>query len=70
MKSNFAELNPLVHSRVRLAVLILLLQEESANFTFLKKELDVSDGNLSTHLRKLEKAKYIVISKKIVNRKP
>jgi len=70
MESNFGELDPIIHSRVRLAVLILLLQVESANFTYLKKEIDVSDGNLSTHLRKLENAEYISVIKKFENRKP
>lgn len=70
MESNFGELDPIIHSRVRLAVLILLLQMESANFTYLKKEIDVSDGNLSTHLRKLENAEYITVTKKFENRKP
>ena len=70
MENKFAELDPVIHSRVRLAVLILLLHTESADFTYLKKELEVSDGNLSTHLRKLETAEYIKIKKSFENRKP
>ncbi|MDA3813921.1 MAG: transcriptional regulator [Candidatus Cloacimonetes bacterium] len=70
MGTNFAELDPVIHSRVRLAVMILLLHAESADFTYLKKELEVSDGNLSTHLRKLEKVKYIKMQKRFENRKP
>jgi DNA-binding MarR family transcriptional regulator len=70
MESNFAELDSVIHSRVRLAIMILLLQSETANFTYLKKEIDVSDGNLSTHLRKLEEAKYIKMQKRFENRKP
>ena len=70
MTGNFAELNTVIHSRVRLAIMILLLQSETANFTYLKKEIDVSDGNLSTHLKKLEEAKYIKIQKRFENRKP
>ena len=70
MTGNFAELNTVIHSRVRLAILILLLQSKTANFTHLKKEIDVSDGNLSTHLKKLEEAKYIRIQKRFENRKP
>lgn len=69
MESNFAELDSVIHSRVRLAIMILLLQSETANFTYLKKEIDVSDGNLSTHLRKLEEVKYIKIQKSFENRK-
>jgi len=70
METKFAELDSIIHSRVRLAIMILLLQAESANFTHLKKEIDVSDGNLSTHLRKLEDAKYIKMKKSFENRKP
>ena len=70
MTSSFADLDSVIHSRVRLAIMILLLQSETANFTYLKKEIDVSDGNLSTHLRKLEVAKYIKIQKRFENRKP
>ncbi|MDP8202313.1 MAG: transcriptional regulator [Candidatus Tenebribacter burtonii] len=70
METNFAELDSIIHSRVRLAIMVLLLQTESANFTYLKKEIDVSDGNLSSHLRKLEEAKYIKMKKSFENRKP
>jgi len=70
MTSNFADLDSVIHSRVRLAILILLLQSKTANFTYLKKEIDVSDGNLSTHLRKLEESRYIKIQKRFENRKP
>ena len=70
MTSSFADLDSVIHSRVRLAIMILLLQSETANFTYLKKEIDVSDGNLSTHLKKLEVAKYIKIQKRFENRKP
>ena len=70
MTGNFAELNTVIHSRVRLAIMILLLQSETANFTYLKKEIDVSDGNLSTHLKKLEEAKYVKIQKHFENKKP
>lgn len=70
MTGNFAELDAVIHSRVRLAIMIVLLQAASADFTYLKKEIDVSDGNLSTHLKKLEEAKYIKIQKRFENRKP
>ncbi len=70
MTSNFAELNTVIHSRIRLAIMILLLQSKTANFTYLKKEIDVSDGNLSTHLKKLEEVKYIKMKKSFENKKP
>ncbi|MCK4653152.1 MAG: transcriptional regulator [Candidatus Cloacimonetes bacterium] len=70
MESKFADLDSIIHSRVRLAIIILLLQSKTADFTYLKKEIGVSDGNLSTHLRKLEEAKYIKVQKRFENRKP
>ena len=70
MESKFVDLDSVIHSRIRLAIIILLLQSKTANFTYLKKEIGVSDGNLSTHLRKLEEAKYIKVQKRFENRKP
>ena len=70
MGSKFADLDSVIHSRVRLTIMILLLQSKTANFTYLKKEIGVSDGNLSTHLRKLEEAKYIKVQKRFEHRKP
>ena len=70
MESKFADLDSIIHSQVRLAIIILLLQSKTADFTYLKKEIGVSDGNLSTHLRKLEETKYIKVQKRFENRKP
>ena len=70
MQSRFSELDPIIHSRIRLAIMILLLNNESASFTYLKKEIDVSDGNLSSHLSKLESADYISIRKHFMHKKP
>ena len=70
MGSNFAELDSVIHSKVRLAIMILLLQVENAHFTYLRSEIDVSDGNLSSDLKKLEKVKYIKVRKSFENRKP
>ena len=70
MESKFANLDSIIHSRVRLPIIILLLQSKTADFTYLKKEIGVSNGNLSTHLRKLEEAKYIEVQKSFENSKP
>ena len=64
------EIDDLVHGRVRLAVLSFLSTARRAEFTLLSKKLGTSDGNLSLHLRKLEKAGYIEITKDFVDRKP
>ncbi|MFN2297956.1 MAG: winged helix-turn-helix domain-containing protein [Anaerolineales bacterium] len=68
-----AELNEIIHQPVRLrlmAALVAIRTGESADFTFLRDLLGVTDGNLGAHLRKLEEAGYIQLTKKFVNRKP
>ncbi|MBW7998255.1 MAG: transcriptional regulator [Candidatus Glassbacteria bacterium] len=63
-------LDPLIHAPIRLAILSVLISVESAKFTFLKDATGATDGNLSTHLTKLEKSGYIKISKTFENKKP
>ncbi|MBM3311396.1 MAG: transcriptional regulator [Candidatus Aminicenantes bacterium] len=66
----FEALDPVVHSPVRLAVLSILVSAERAEFNFLKKATGATDGNLSTHLVKLEEAGYVAIKKSFQGRKP
>ena len=63
-------LDELVHSRIRLAVLSLLAGADDAQFTYLRDEVNTTDGNLSTHLRKLEEAGYVDVDKGFRDRKP
>lgn len=63
-------INPIIHQPVRLKIMSVLHMDKSMTFTEIKKELQVSDGNLWTHLEKLEKEKYIKIEKNFVNKKP
>jgi DNA-binding PadR family transcriptional regulator len=63
-------LDPLVHAPIRLAILSLLISVESSNFLFLKESIGTTDGNLSTHLTKLEEACYISIKKTFKGKKP
>ncbi len=68
-----AELNDLIHQPVRLrimATLVTLEQNDEVDFIYLRDLLDVTDGNLGAHLRKLEEAGYITINKTFVERKP
>lgn len=68
-----SKLDRLIHQPVRLrvmAVLVKLDAEARIGFTTLRDMLDLSDGNLSTHLRKLEEAGYVTIDKTFVARKP
>jgi len=67
------KLDPIIHQPVRLRVMAALTAlplETQMEFTALRKLLDVTDGNLGAHLRKLEDAKYIEVQKKFVGRKP
>jgi DNA-binding MarR family transcriptional regulator len=67
------ELNETIHQPVRLrimAALVALDAGSEVDFTYLRNLLDVTDGNLGAHLRKLEEAGYIAVSKTFVERKP
>lgn len=59
----FDELDPLLHSQLRLAVMSLLLGVEEAEFNFLKEKTNATSGNLSVQLRKLADVEYIQIEK-------
>ena len=63
-------LDETVHQRVRLGILAVLAEADQADFGFLKETLDLSDGNLSRHLRVLEDAGYVRIEKGYENRRP
>ena len=63
-------LDQVIHERVRLAIISALAVNESLTFNDLKTMLDVSDGNLSVHARKLEDAGYVRCTKSFVGRQP
>ena len=68
-----AELNETIHQPVRLrimAALVTLGPADEVDFTYLRDLLEVTDGNLGAHLRKLEEAGYIAVNKTFVDRKP
>lgn len=67
---NLPELNPVVHGRLRLALLSLLSGVEDAEFTWLRSKTEATDGNLGAQLLKLEEAGYVTVEKKFVLRKP
>lgn len=66
----FKDLDPLLHSQLRLAVMSLLMSLESAEFTFLKEKTNSTAGNLSVQLDKLSSAGYIKIDKSFKGKKP
>jgi DNA-binding MarR family transcriptional regulator len=68
-----AELNDTIHQPVRLRIMAALVTLEAGSevdFTYLRALLEVTDGNLGAHLRKLEDAGYIAVNKTFVERKP
>jgi DNA-binding MarR family transcriptional regulator len=68
-----AELDNIIHQPARLqimSVLAALDSGEQLDFVYLRKLLNLTDGNLGAHLSKLEEAKYVKIEKTFVNRKP
>ncbi|MDI7773819.1 transcriptional regulator [Asticcacaulis sp. EMRT-3] len=64
------QIDEVIHGRLRLGIMAYLSTAGSADFNQLKAQLQTSDGNLSTHLRKLEEAGFIAIDKTFQARKP
>ena len=65
-----AELDRLIHERVRLGIVSALAVNDSLSFSDLKKLMKTTDGNLSVHARKLEEAEYITCTKSFEGRMP
>lgn len=66
----FKDLDPILHSQLRLAVMSLLVSVKEAEFTYLKEETDSTAGNLSVQIQKLKEAGYIDIEKKFKDNYP
>lgn len=66
----FDRLDDVVHQRTRLGILTVLAEAKSASFSFLRDELNLTDGNLSRHLRVLEEAGLVKIKKGYKGRTP
>ncbi|MCB2199491.1 transcriptional regulator [bacterium] len=64
------ELDEMVHAPARLLILTILSVTGSVDFTFLQKQSQLTRGNLSSHLRKLEDAGYVKVTKEFVERIP
>lgn len=66
----FKELNPILHSQLRLAIMSILIETKTAEFTFIKKETKATAGNLSVQVNKLKDAGYITVEKKFKGNYP
>ena len=64
------ELNPILHSQLRLSIMSILLSVEESDFNFLKENTNATSGNLSVQLEKLSSVEYITIRKEFVGKKP
>lgn len=67
---DFKELDPILHSQLRLAVMSLLISVKEAEFSFLKEKTNATSGNLSVQISKLKEAGYIEITKQFNNNYP
>lgn len=63
-------INKLFDHRIRLGIMSVLVVHENVDFNRLKELLEVTDGNLASHLKALENAQYISVKKSFVKRKP
>lgn len=70
MKHVIHTLNKAFDHRVRLGVMAVLMANDSVSFNDFKESLDLTDGNLASHVAALEKAGYVQVSKQFVGKKP
>ncbi len=66
----FKELNPLLHSELRLAVMSLLISVEEADFVYIRQNTGATAGNLSVQIDKLSKAGYVEVTKTFRGKMP
>jgi DNA-binding MarR family transcriptional regulator len=69
VKDIVESLNKVFENRVRLAVMSILIVDDAVNFNSLKQRLDLTDGNLATHIAALENRKYVKVVKEFVGKK-
>lgn len=66
----FKDLDPILHSQLRLAVISLLIGLKEAEFTFIKEKTNATAGNLSVQINKLKEAEYIQVTKQFKDNYP
>ncbi len=70
MKNPFENLDKVLEHRMRLQIMSVLVANDSYDFNTLKELLNVTDGNLATNMKTLEREKYIFVSKSFIDNKP
>ena len=67
---DYQKIDEVISSRIRTAIMAVLVSVDEAEFTFIRDKINATDGNLSVHLKKLEDNMYIEVTKKFIERKP
>jgi DNA-binding MarR family transcriptional regulator len=70
VKNSIENLNKAFESRVRLGIMSILVVAESVNFGTIKEQLQITDGNIASHITALENLGYISIKKQFIGKKP
>jgi DNA-binding MarR family transcriptional regulator len=70
MSHEISKLNKAFESRIRLGIMSVLVVNDSVEFSSLKEILNLTDGNLASHISALEKLKYIEVTKQFIGKKP
>jgi len=70
MKNQIEDLNKAFESRIRLGIMSILMVNDWVDFPALKEMLDITDGNLASHITALEKMQYVEVKKQFVGKKP
>ncbi len=70
MEEIISALNKVFDSRVRLCIMSILMANERVDYNTFKKTLSLTDGNLASHMKALERHEYIEVHKKFIGRKP
>ncbi len=70
MSYDISKLNKAFDSRIRLGIMSVLVVNESVEFSTLKEMLDLTDGNLASHISALEKLQFIEVKKQFIGKKP
>ncbi len=70
MKKYIQSLNKAFENRIRLGIMSILMVNDSVEFSEMKEKLDITDGNLASHISALEKLEYVEVTKQFIGKKP
>ena len=70
MNQDISNLNKAFESRIRIGIMSILMVNDRVEFSVLKESLELTDGNLASHISALEKLKFIEVTKQFIGKKP